>query len=66
MKHLEGLKQLRWLHLVNNDITDAGLVHLQGLSKLRWLNLDGTKVTAAASMPAKCLAEHAYLALKVA
>ena len=33
------------LHLLNTEVTDAGLEHLKGLSKLRDLSVGDTKVT---------------------
>jgi hypothetical protein len=45
LKALEGLKNLRKLHLENTHIGDAGLSHLKNLTTLEYLNLYGTQVT---------------------
>lgn len=45
LKSLEGLKNLRKLHLENTHIGDAGLAHLKNLTSLEYLNLYGTQVT---------------------
>jgi hypothetical protein len=37
MKHLDGLRQLRWLDLSGTRATDAGLLHLAGLSCIQAL-----------------------------
>ena len=39
LAHLAGLRELEWLDLSNNDVTDAGLVYLAELSQLEELNL---------------------------
>lgn len=43
--HLQGLRQLEWLHLNDTKATDDVLVHLQGLSQLQRLSLNNTNVT---------------------
>jgi hypothetical protein len=45
LKAVEGLKNLRKLHLENTHIGDAGLSHLKSLTTLEYLNLYGTQVT---------------------
>jgi Ran GTPase-activating protein (RanGAP) involved in mRNA processing and transport len=43
--HLKELTNLKFLHLRNTQISDAGLVHLKGLTKLERLDLRDTQVT---------------------
>ena len=45
LEHLEGLAQLRELHLSDTEVTDTGLTHLKGLTQLRMLDLVFTEVT---------------------
>jgi hypothetical protein len=45
LEHLEGLTELKCLHLASTPITDAGLEHLKGLTALEELGLAGTQVT---------------------
>lgn len=44
--HLEGLRTLQWLELVNNPrITDVGLIHLRNMTEMRTLGLWMTSVS---------------------
>jgi ABC-type multidrug transport system fused ATPase/permease subunit len=45
LKPLEGLKELKYLHLEKTKVTDDDLVHLEGLNQLKLLVLTDTKVT---------------------
>jgi hypothetical protein len=45
LKPLEGLKELRYLHLENTPVSDSDLVHLEELKQLRELHLSGTAVS---------------------
>lgn len=44
LKHLEGLVNLRYLHLSMNDITSRGLRHLDNMLRLEQLALIGTNI----------------------
>jgi hypothetical protein len=44
LQQLEGLTQLRELHLYQANVTDAGLRHLEGLTQLQRLNITYTAV----------------------
>jgi hypothetical protein len=45
LEYLEGLTQVRVLHLDVTHVSDAGLKHLRGLTQLQELGLNGTQVT---------------------
>jgi hypothetical protein len=46
LKHLEGLRQLKVLHLDGDTgITDAGLQYLEGLTELQGLDLENTGIS---------------------
>jgi hypothetical protein len=45
MDRIGRCRQLRWLELSGNPITDAGLVHVGRLTNLEGLDLEGTRVT---------------------
>jgi hypothetical protein len=63
LRHLEGLPQLRTLHLTNAKVTDAGLEHVKGLTQLRHLNLFGTTVTDTGLAHIEGLTQLRYLRL---
>ncbi len=45
LEHLPELSHLRFLHLIDMPITDAGLDRLHGMESLESVYLDGTKIT---------------------
>lgn len=45
LMHLEGMTQLKNIHLINARVSDAGLVHLSRLTNLQGLSLTGARVT---------------------
>lgn len=64
LDYLEGLNQLKYLHLKNANITDAGLVRIQGLTQLEFLTLSRTRVTDAGLVYLKGLTHLEYLYLE--
>ena len=45
LRHLKGLINLRFLELIDLEVTDTDLEHLKGLTKLEGLRLENLEVT---------------------